>query len=157
MLVVALILGLASPSGALAEPPRQSCTTLFVEFVGETNRPVASVVISTSSEEGEWYKQHVGPEPIRFITRVHVVPASVLSQIAELPLLERALESAKAVDDQPKTPNNVRFTAGAGHHHVQIMEDAQTSTKILEDIAKLVAKYPSLKGDLQEIKDRVKP
>jgi hypothetical protein len=118
------------PYLALAEPPRQSCTTLFVEFVGEMDRPVASVVISTSSEEGEWYKQHVGPDLIRFITRVHVVPVSVLDQIAELPLLKRALESAKPVDDEPKTPNNVRFTAGAGHHHVQTMVDAQTSTKI---------------------------
>jgi hypothetical protein len=157
MLVVVLILVLASPYPAFAEPPRPSCTTLFVEFVGEMDRPVASVVISTSSQEGEWYKQYVGVDAFRFITRVHVVPASVFNQITELPLLKHALESGKPVDDEPKTPNNVRFTEGAGHHHVQIMVDAQTSTKILEDIAKLVAKYPTLKSDLQEIEDQARP
>jgi hypothetical protein len=156
ILVVALILGL-SPYLALAEPPRQSCTTLFVEFVGEMDRPVPSVVISTSSEEGEWYKQNLGPDFLRFITRVHVVPKSVFNQIAELPLLKRALGSAKPVDDEPKTPNNVRFTAGAGDHHVQRMLEAQTSTKILEEIAKLVVRHPALKSDLQEIEDHVKP
>lgn len=157
MLVVALILGLASPYLALAEPPRPSCTTLFVEFVGEMDRPVASVVISTSSEEGEWYKQHVGSDAFHFITRVHVVLAPVLNQITELPLLKRALEGGKPVDDEPKTSNNVRFTAGAGHRHVQIMVDAQTSSKILEEIAKLVARHPTLEGELQEIEDHVKP
>ena len=86
-----------------------------------------------------------------------MVPASVLNQLAELPLLKRALKSAKSVDDEPRTPSNMRFTAVAGHHHVQVMVDTQTSTKILEDIAKLAAEYPTLKGDLQEIDDHVKP
>lgn len=40
---------------------------------------------------------------------------------------------------------------------MQIMVDAQTSTKILEDIAKLVGKYLTLKAELQEIEDHVKP
>ncbi len=37
------------------------------------------------------------------------------------------------------------------------MVDAQTSTKILKDIARVVAKYPTLKSELQEIEDDVKP
>lgn len=156
ILVIAILLRLASPYLALAEPPRPSYTTLVVEFVGEMDRPVSSVVISTSSEEGEWYGQHVFPEFFGFLVRVDVVPASVLNQITELPLLKRALESAKPADDEAKTPNNVRFTAGVGHYDVQIV-DAQTSTKILKDIARVVAKYPTLKSELQEIENHVKP
>ena len=72
-------------------------------------------------------------------------------------MLDRALENAKPVDDQAKTPNNVRFTAGVGHDHVQIMVDAQTSAKILKDIARVVAKYPTLRSELQEIENHVKP
>ncbi len=155
--VIAVLLSLASAYLAFAEPPRPSCTTLVVEFVGEMDRPVSPVVISRSSEEGEWYKQHVLPEFYGFLVHVEVVPASVLNQITELPLLNRALESAKPVDDEPKTPDNVRFTAGVGHNHVQIMVDAETSTKILKDIAEVVAKYPRLKGELQEIENGVTP
>ena len=52
---------------------------------------------------------------------------------------------------------DVRFTAGVGHDHVQIVVDDQTSTKILKDIAGVVAKYSDLKSELQEIEDQVKP
>ena len=156
-LIIAALLWLALSSLGLAEPPRPSYTTLVVEFAGEMNRFIPPVVISTSSEEGEWYKQHLFPDPFHSLAHVQVVPASVLNKITELPLLERALESAKPSDEEPKTPNNVRFTAGVGHEHVQIMVDDQTSTKILKDIAGVVAKYPDLKSDLQEIADLVKP
>jgi hypothetical protein len=155
--VIAVLLSLASPYLALAEPPRPSCTTLVVEFVGEMDKPVSPVVISTSSEEGEWYRQHVIPEFYRIFVHVDVVPASVLIQVTELQLLKRALESAKPVDEEPKTPNNVRFTAGVGHDHVEIMVDAQTAAKILKDIASVVAKYPTLTRDLQVIESHVKP
>lgn len=156
-LIIAALLWLALPSVGLAEPPpRPSYTTLVVEFVGEMDRPVSPVVISTSSEDGEWYRQHLLPELLRFLVRVDIVPASTLKEIRELPLLERALESAKPADDEPKTPDNVRFTAGVGHDRVQIMVDAQTSAKILKDIARVVAKYPTLKSELQEIENQVK-
>jgi len=61
------------------------------------------------------------------------------------------------MDDEPKTTQNVRFTAGVGHHRAQIMVDAQTSTKILKDILRIVDKYPDLKSELQEIEDHVRP
>jgi hypothetical protein len=155
--VIAVLLSLASPYPPLSEPPRPRYTTLAVEFVGEMDRPVFTVVIGTSLEEGEWYKKNLFQEVIRPFGNVHVVPASVLNEITVLPLLKRALEDAKTTDEEPKTPDNVRFTAGVGHDHVQIMVDAQTSTKILKDIAGVVGKYPTLKNELQEIENHVKP
>lgn len=119
-LIIAALLCLVLPSLGLAEPPPTTYTTLVVEFVGEMDKPVPPIVISTSSKEGEWYRQHLLPELLRFLVRVDIVPASTLKEISELPLLERALESAKPADDEPKTPNNVRFTGGVGHHHLQI-------------------------------------
>src|SRR5438874_759019 len=125
--VCAVFLTLASPYLALAESLRPRYTTLIVEYVGETDRYAPPVVISTSQEEGKWYKQHLLPEPGDFLVHVQVVSPSVLNEITELPLLKRA-----PVDDEPKTPQNVRFTAGVGHRHAQIMMDAEMSTKILE-------------------------
>jgi hypothetical protein len=128
-LIIAALLWLAVPSLGLAEPPRPNYTTLVVEFVGETDRPVFPVLVSTSWQEGEWYRQHVIPKFFRVLARVDVVRAPVLNEITELPLLKRALESAKP----------------------------QTSTKMLKDIARVVAKYPTLKSELQEIENRITP
>ena len=155
--VCAILLTLASPYLAFAEPARPSHTTLVVEYVGETDRYTPPVVISTSQKEGEWYEQHLFPEPGHFLVHVQVVPQAVLNEITELPLLKRALESAKPVDDESKTPQNVRFTAGVGHRHAASIFDAETSTRILKDIDKIVAKYPSLKSELQEIEYHVRP
>ena len=112
--IIAALLWLALPALGLGEPPRPSCTTLVVEFVGEMDRPVPSVVISTSSEEGEWYRQHLVPELIRFLTHVQIVPASVLKEITELPLLKRALESAKPADEIPLAAANRSNSIGKG-------------------------------------------
>jgi len=153
-LVIATLLWLVSSSLGFEGQPEPRYTTLVVEYVGDENRYVFPVVITASSEEGEWYKTHLWPEPWG-LAFVDVVPTSVLNEITDLPLLKRQLEMGKPVDDEPKTVMNVRFTAGVGHDHVQIMVDDQTSTKILQDIARVAAKYSGLKGDLQEIADHV--
>jgi len=156
-LVVAAVLLVVLASLSLGERPAPKYTTLIVEFVGEMDKPVAPIVISTSSEEGEWYKHHLVPRFFRFFTHVEVVPASVLGEIAELPLLQRTLQSAKRSDGEPKTPDNVRLTAGSGHHHVQVMVDDRTSRQILKEIVTVVAKYPSLTNELQVIEDHIEP
>jgi hypothetical protein len=66
-------------------------TTLVVEFVGEMNRFIPPVVISTS-QEGEVVQ---GTSPVRtgsVAVYVEVVPTPVLNEITELPLLKRALD-----------------------------------------------------------------
>jgi hypothetical protein len=71
-----------------------------------------------------------------------VVPQPVLNEITELPLLKYALESAKPVDDEAKTAQNARFTAGVGHDYVQIILDKQPSTKILKALTGSSPKIP---------------
>lgn len=155
--LVVVVLWLVSSTLGFAGQSEPKYTTLVVEYVGEQDRYVFPVVISASSEEGEWYKQHLWPGPRPHLVYVQIVPASVLKEITELPLLKPALESAKAEDDEAKTPRNVSFTACVGHDHVQIMVEAQTGYKILKSIAGVVPKYPTLKSELQEIEDQVKP
>lgn len=156
-LVIAALLWLVSSPTGIAGQPEPRYTTLAVEYVGEQDRSISPVVISTSSEEGEWYKQHLWPEPWGGLALTYVVPASVLNEITESPLLKHQLTRAKQVDDEPKTLMNVRFTAGVRHDQVQIIVTDQTSAKILKDIAGLVAKYSGLTSELQQIADHVKP
>ena len=153
-LVFAILLWLASSPVGNAAQREPRYTTLVVEYAGEQDRYLFPVVISASSEEGEWYKQHLWPDGLVF---VDVVPASVLNEITELPLLKRQLERAKPVEDEPKTLMDVKFIAGVGHEQVQVIVTDRTSAKILKDIAGVIAKYSRLKSELQEIADRVQP
>jgi hypothetical protein len=157
-LVIAALLWLVSSPIGIAGQRERRYTTLVVEYVGEQIHYVFPVVITASSEEGEWYRQHLSPELSDFLlAHVRVVPQSVLDEITESPLLKHQLNRAKPVDDEPKTLMDVRFTAGIGHDHVQIIVTDQTSAKILKDIAAIVAKYSDLKSELQEIADQVNP
>jgi len=152
IVAIGILLTVASPYQTCAESPRTRYTTLVIQYSGEViGGPALPVVITTSQEEGEWYSQHVLPEVSGSFATVQVVPQSVLNEITELPLLKRALENAKPVDDEPKTNQNARFTAGVGHDHRQIILDKQPSMKILKGIDRIVAKYSSLKSELQEL------
>jgi hypothetical protein len=151
VLAIAILLTLASPYPAFAESPRLRYTTLIIEYTGAGIDFAPPVVITTSQEQGEWYSQHVLPEVRGSFAMVRVVPQSVLDEITDLPLLKRALEHAKPVDNEPKTNQNARFTAGVGHDHWQIILDKQPSMKILKGIDRIVAKYPSLASELQKI------
>jgi len=152
ILAIGILLTIASPHPGFAESPRPRYTTLVIEYTGDViGRPAPPVVISTSQEEGDWYRQQLLPELDRFLVQVNVVPQSVLNEITELLLLKRALENAKPVDNELKTNQNARFTAGVGHDHGQIILDKRPSMKILKGIDKIVAKYPSLKSELQEL------
>ena len=151
VLAITALLALASPDLGFAESPRPHYTTLVVEFVGEQVGSVFPVVISTSQEEGDWYKQHLFPGLVHDFIDVNVLPPSVLNQITELPLLKRALENSRPADDATKTAAVVEFTAGTGHKYVQIFEEVQASRKTLKGIDGIVVKYPTLKSGLHEI------
>jgi hypothetical protein len=157
ILVIAALLSLALTFLGFAEGPRPNYTTLVVEFVGEMDRPVFPIVISTSFEEGEWYRQNLFQKPTRLFADVDIVSASTIKDITELPLLKRGLEDAKPTDDEePKSTPTVRFIAGVGHDHAQIMLDAETSMKILLAIDKHVAKYSMLQKQIQEVENCIK-
>ncbi|HEX3739743.1 MAG TPA: hypothetical protein VHV29_08445 [Terriglobales bacterium] len=63
ILALAVLLALASPYLSYAESPRPGYTTRITEYTGEViAAPATPVVITTSQEEGEWYKQHLSPD-----------------------------------------------------------------------------------------------
>lgn len=157
-LIITALLWLALSCRALADSARPKYTTLIVEYTGEViTAPATPVVITTSQEEGEWYKQHLSPNVGNFLVRIQVVPQSVLNEITELPLLKRALERAKPVDEEfNKTHQSARFTAGIGRDHSQIVLGKQPGTKILKDIERIAARYPSLRTRLHALENQLK-
>jgi hypothetical protein len=136
-------------------------TTLIIDYTGESVTGVAlPVVITTSQEEGEWYRQHFSSDLTFSLAYVRVVPQSVLNEITELPLLKSALVRARMIEEhlpgKPETAQNATFSAGVGHDYASIIVDKRTSMKILKSIDKIVANDQSLKGELHEIEYKLK-
>src|SRR5439155_6808313 len=97
-LVISLLWLVSSPLG-IAGQPKPRYTTLVVQYAGEQERYIFPVVISTLSEEGEWYRQQLWPKGGDALAFVQVVPQSVLDEITELPLLKSQLMRG---DDEPQ-------------------------------------------------------
>lgn len=144
------ILGLAWPFATTAEHTQSGYSTLVVERVGETDRTNFKTVISTSREEGEWYKETLYKEGLRDLVDVFVVPKSAVARITEVPLLTRELRRATPNEEAPIISTRIRFVVGIGHDHKEVMLDKPTSAAILRDIVGRVSKYPGLESRIQD-------
>ena len=155
-----------SLTGHAQKAPRRF-TTLVIEYTGETiSGPPVPVVITTSQEQGEWYRQHFeygqhfGPDVAFELAYIQVVPQSVLDEITGLPLLKPALARARMIQEhlpgKPETAQNATFSAGVGHDYASIVVDKQPSMKILKGIERIAAKYPSLKAELHQLEYHLK-
>jgi hypothetical protein len=142
-------------------PPRY--TTLVIEYTGETLTAAVPIIITTSQEEGEWYRQHFLRHSVAFEGPcIQLVPQSVLDETTGLPSLSPALERARMIEEHllgnngPKTAQNATFSAGVGHYYSSITVDKQPSMKILKGIERIAAKYPSLKAGLDQLEYHLK-
>ena len=160
-MAASIFLTFASPDLGFAESPRPRYTTVVIEYTGARLTAVLPVVITTSQEEGEWYRQrfeygqHFGPDVAFELPYIQVVPQSVLNEITGLPLLKPALKRGRMIEEhlpgKPETDQNVTFSVGVGHDYASIIVDKQPSTKILKSIEKIAVKYPSLEAGLHQV------
>jgi hypothetical protein len=154
-----------SLTGLAQNAPRRY-TTVVIEYTGETITAVLPVIITTSQEEGEWYRQHFeygqhfGQDVAFELAHIQVVPQSVLDEITGLPLLKPALKRARMIEEhlpgKPETDQNVTFSGGVGHDYASIIVDKQPSMKILKGIERIAAKYSSLKAGLHQLEYHLK-
>ena len=141
-------------------------TTLIIEYTGEQISVSLPIIITTSPEEGEWYRQHFlhrqnsVPDVAFELAYIQVVPQSVLNEIAGLPLLKPALKRARMIEEhmpgKPETAQNATFSAGVGHDYASIVVDKQPSLKIVKGIERIAARYPSLKDELRQVEYHLK-
>ena len=76
--VSAAVVGLTCLSSIAAQHTPSRYSTLVVEYVGEQDRSIDKVIISTSTEEGEWYKQNLYAESSPDLVDVFLIPRSTL-------------------------------------------------------------------------------
>ena len=143
-------------------------TTLVIEYTGDEITASLPVIITTSQEEGAWYRQHFeygqhfGPDVAFELPYIQVVPQSVLNEITGLPLLKPALKRARMIEEhlpgnnEPKPAQNATFSAGVGHDYASIIVDKQPSMQILKGIERIAAKYPLLRAGLHQLEYHLK-
>jgi hypothetical protein len=132
------------------ERPVSGYSTLVIEYIGEMDRPVFPIILSSSAKEGEWCRQHLVRQSDRTFTHVYVVPASNMKNVTAIRPLTNGLERSVPPPDQPKAPT-VKFVAGAGHQYTGTTLDAQTAMTVLMAIDRHVAYDSALDNELSEI------
>jgi hypothetical protein len=159
---IAVFVWLSLSVTGTAQKRSARCTTLVVEYTGEhISRSSLPVIITTSQEEGEWYRQHFeygqhfGPDVAFELAYIQVVPQSVLDEMTGLPLVKPALKRARTIEEhlpgKPETGQNATFSAGVGHDYAPITVDKQPSMKILKGIEGIAARYPLMRERLRQI------
>ena len=48
-------------------------STIVVDYVGKTDRPIFPIIVSSSAEEAEWYRQKLFSDPVTTFVNVYSV------------------------------------------------------------------------------------
>ena len=150
LLLMATLLIFPLPSLQGTERVVSGYSTLVIEYIGEMDRPVFPIIVSSSEKEGEWYRQHLVSEFARIFTQIYVVRTSTMENVTSIGPLRNGLERPIPPPDQPKAPT-VRFVAGARHRYTDTTLEAQTAMTVLMTIETHVANNPELRNELSRI------
>lgn len=133
--------------------PNSGCTTIAIEYVGRTDRPVFPIIISASPEEAEWYKQRLFSDPVSTFADIYIVGKSTMKEIADIPLPQGDRRSKSGIG--PRTSPALRLVLVTGHDSKEVMVEAVESASLLREIKKRVSDYPPLVKRLADIEARM--
>lgn len=134
--------------------PHSRCSTIAIEYVGETDRPVFPIIISTSPEEDEWYKQRLFGDPSATFAHVYIVGKSTMKKIAEIRLPDGDMKRPSS-SVGPRTSPALRLVLATGHDSKESTVEATESASLLREIKQRVSEYPPLVEQLTEIEVRM--
>jgi hypothetical protein len=134
--------------------PYSGCNTIAIEYVGRTDRPVFPIIISTSPEEAEWYKQRLFSDPASTFADVYIVGKSTMKKIAEIRLPNGDMKRPSS-GVGPRTSPALRLVLATGHDSKESTVEATESASLLREIKKRVSEYPPLAERLMEIEVRM--
>jgi hypothetical protein len=151
---IAVITLAAALSLLASAQPNLGCTTIAIQYVGKTDRPVFPIIISSSPDEAERYKQKLFSDPISTFARVYIVRESIMKKIAEIHLPNGDLKLPNS-DDIPKTKPTLSVVLAAGHNDREVIVEAAASVSLLGEIKKRVYEYPQLVEQLSDLQNRM--
>ena len=129
-------------------------STIVITFEGKSDHPVFPVVVSSSSEEAEWYKNKLFNDPVASFVHVYVVPKGVWTQITSVRMLREDVKQANPGDLQGATPV-LKVVLASGHSSRTVAVEAQDAIAFLSDVRARLPEYPSLVEHLSEMQARM--
>lgn len=129
-------------------------TTVVIDYVGKTDRPVFPIIISSSVDEAEWCKQKLFSDPVSTFAHVYIVRESTLKKVAGIPLPSGEAKSPNS-GEGPSTAPTLRLVLATGHDFKEVTVEVGESVSLLSEIEKRAAEYPPLVEQLSDIGGRM--
>lgn len=113
---------------------QQGYTTIVIQFVGEMDRPVFPIVISSSNEEGNWYIRELFEPANQGFGNIYIVNESTLRLLGnDVPSSDA--ESRNSKTTVPHEPT-LKVFLGRGHSYKETILDARSGAQMLSEVAK---------------------
>jgi hypothetical protein len=132
--------------------PDSGYTTVVLEYIGKTNRPIFPIIISSSAEEAQWYRQELFSEPISTLTSAYIVKETTWKEVVDIPFPKADLKQPSAGDGPISAPM-LRLVLAKGHDFRETTIGAEESVLILDEIKQRVSEYRLLVRRLSEVED----
>jgi hypothetical protein len=131
---------------------RMTYSVIAIEYIGASDSPVTSVLISNSEAGAEWYRRMVMRSFLAELADAHVISISLLSDaIAKLDAFESARQR-HAVSPQFAAVQVSIITPE--RNSIFIYESAE-ALSLLEDVQKTCGNDESLSGDIAYFQKRI--
>jgi hypothetical protein len=75
--------------------PDSGYTTVVIEYIGKTNRPIFPIIISSSAEEAQWYRQKLFSDPISTFASVYIVEETTWKDVVDILFPKADFEATK--------------------------------------------------------------
>ena len=150
MAVAITIVLAAVVSPKMHAKPDSGYTTVVLEYIGKTNRPISPIIISSSAEEAQWYRHKLFSDQISTLTSVYIVKETTWKDVMDIPFPKADLKQPSA-DDGPITAPMLKLVLAKGHDFREAAIGAEESFLILDEIKQWVAKYQLLVRRLSEV------
>lgn len=142
---IAAIILIAAFSTWVHAQSKSAYTTVVIEYIGKTDRPIPPIIIGSSTEEAESYRDRLFRDPFSDFVDIYIVQEATMKEITEIFLSEGGLNRPTPTDG-PRTAPALRLVMGIGHASTEAEIDAKESVRILGELQEHVSQYASLAG-----------
>jgi hypothetical protein len=129
-------------------------STVIVRYMGKSDRPFPTTIISTSTKEAEWYRNELCGDPESLFTQITILRKTTMRKLGNV-LQEDSVRNRFFSADKPKTEPALDIVFGLGRKHSEVAISANDSIMILTELKKCVPNYRSLMEQLSTVQDQM--
>ena len=131
-------------------------SVLAIEYIGESDKPIAPIVITDSKAGAEWYRRAVLKREKLELTYEHIVGLSLLGKlIMEVDLYKGAVQQEHEKKLGPSKA--VSVTIITSRRRNTFLYDTESAISLLDSLQKHCKDDESLRSDLSHFQNRIRP